>query len=74
MLKVMAFRITAANALPRIRPARGLEVMRLSGMIGSATRRSTYMKRGNVMLATAREVMTSGWDQGNTFPPRFCYM
>ena len=60
MLKVMAFMITAPRALLRIRPARGLEVMRLRGIIGRATRRSMKMKRGKVMLAIAREVMTSG--------------
>lgn len=69
----MAFRITAASALPRISPALGLEVMRLSGMMGRATRRSTVMKRGNVMLAITKEVMTRGWDQGKTFPPRFYF-
>lgn len=60
MLKVMAFMITAPKALPRMRPARGLEVMRLSGMIGRATFDSMYTKRGKVRLATTREVMTSG--------------
>lgn len=56
----MAFMITAPRALPRMRPARGLEVMRLSGMIGRATLDSTYTKRGKVMLDIAREAMTKG--------------
>lgn len=63
--------ITEPMKLARMRPARGLWVMRRSGMIGSATRDSVYKKSGKHIVNMTREVRTNGWDHGKIFPPRF---
>jgi hypothetical protein len=60
MLKKMAFEITAARKLEKMRFARGACWIRWTGIMGKGTRDSSQRKDGKEMAAMVKEVMTTG--------------
>jgi hypothetical protein len=60
MLKVIVLAIIDPIALEMMRPARGLWMTILRGMMGRGSFNSTQMNRGKQMLQITREETTKG--------------